>query len=46
MAVANPYGEDLGERRPLDALVETPGMIRQLVERWDEKDFERDLRSR
>ena len=40
MAVANPYGEDLGERRPLDALVETPGMIRQLVERWDEKDFE------
>ena len=40
MAVANPYGEDLGTRRPLDALAETPGTIRQLVERWSEADFE------
>jgi hypothetical protein len=40
MAVANPYAEDLVERRPLDALVETPGMIRQVVERWDDKYFE------
>ena len=40
MAAANPYGGDLGTRRPLDALAETPGTIRQLVERWSEADFE------
>ena len=40
MAVANPYGEDLGTRRPLDALAETPGMIRQHVARWSDADFE------
>jgi len=40
MAVANPYGEDLGNRDPLVALAETPGWIRNLVERWPEADFE------
>jgi len=40
MTVANPYGDDLGARRPLDALAETPLRIRQLVERWTEADFE------
>jgi hypothetical protein len=40
MAVANPYGDDLGARRPLDALAETPGTIRQQVEGWNEADFE------
>jgi uncharacterized damage-inducible protein DinB len=40
MAVANPYGEALGTRRPLDALAETPGTIRQHVEAWSEADFE------
>jgi uncharacterized damage-inducible protein DinB len=41
MAVANPYGTDLGTRAPLDALAETPSQIRTLVERWSEADFER-----
>jgi hypothetical protein len=41
MAVANPYGEDLGMRAPLDALSETPQQLRRLVERWSESDFER-----
>jgi hypothetical protein len=40
MAVANPYGEDLGSRPPLEALAETPGKIRQLVEGWTAPDFE------
>jgi hypothetical protein len=40
MAVANPYGDDLGARRPLDALAETPLRIRQVVERWTDADFE------
>ena len=40
MAVANPYGEDLGNRDPLVALAETPGWIRTLVERWPDADFE------
>ena len=40
MAVANPYGEDLGARRPLDALAETPGKIRQHVAGWSDADFE------
>ena len=40
MAVANPYGEDLGSRAPLEALAETPGTIRQLVEGWSDADFE------
>lgn len=40
MAAANPYGEDLGTRRPLDALAETPGTIRQHVAAWSEADFD------
>jgi DinB superfamily len=40
MAVANPYGDDLGTRPPLEALAETPMRIRQLVERWTDADFE------
>ena len=41
MAIANPYANDLGARKPLDALAETPGRIHQLVERWGEDHFER-----
>jgi len=41
MTVANPYGDDLGARAPLDALAETPTHLRRLVERWGEADFER-----
>lgn len=40
MAAANPYAEDLGARRPLDALAETPDRIRQEVQSWSEADFE------
>jgi DinB superfamily len=40
MAVANPYAADLGTRPPLDALAETPLLIRQFVERWTDADFE------
>jgi hypothetical protein len=41
MTVANPYAADLGTREPLDALTETPGQLRELVERWGEARFER-----
>jgi uncharacterized damage-inducible protein DinB len=41
MAMANPYGEDLGSRAPLEALAETPGKIRAHVARWSDADFER-----
>ena len=37
----NPYGADLGDREPLDALADTPGRIRELVQRWSEAQFER-----
>jgi uncharacterized damage-inducible protein DinB len=40
MAIANPYGVDLGTRLPLDALSETPGKIRQHVAGWSVEDFE------
>ena len=30
----NPYGQDLGDRDPLEAFRETPERIRALVERW------------
>ena len=40
MAVANPYGSDLGGRDPLEALSDTPNQIRQLVDRWSAQDFE------
>ena len=37
----NPYAEALGSRDPLDALGDTPGRIRTLVERWGDDHFER-----
>ena len=37
----NPYGADLGDRAPLDALADTPGRIRVLVESWSDDEFER-----
>ena len=37
----NPYAADLGDREPLDALADTPGGIRQLVEGWTDAEFER-----
>jgi hypothetical protein len=40
MAVANPYGADLGAREPLEALSDTPGKIRQQVAAWTVDDFE------
>jgi len=40
MTVANPYGADLGTHDPLVALAETPGRIRNLVERWSDAEFE------
>jgi hypothetical protein len=36
---ANPYGEDLGNRDPLEALGETPIRIRTIVERWGDDHF-------
>ena len=41
MAVANPYGDDLGNRKPLDALGDTAERIRQLVESWSPDTFEK-----
>jgi uncharacterized damage-inducible protein DinB len=41
MAIANPYGADLGARQPLEALAETPGKIRDHVANWSDADFER-----
>lgn len=40
MAVANPYGEDLGNRAPLEALADTPWKIKAAVEGWTDADFE------
>jgi hypothetical protein len=37
----NPYAADLGTRNALEALVETPGRIRALVEGWSDAQFER-----
>jgi hypothetical protein len=37
----NPYGAPLGDRDPLDALSDTPGRIRTLVDGWTAADFER-----
>lgn len=37
----NPYGADLGERDPLEAFGETPGRVRQLIDRWDDARFAR-----
>ncbi len=37
----NPYGGDLGQREPLEALADTPGRIRELVECWTHDRLER-----
>src|SRR5687768_10413770 len=37
----NPYAADLGDRDPLEALAQTPGRIRERVERWGKEHFER-----
>src|SRR5262245_21095900 len=37
----NPYAADLGNRDALEALADTPGRIRAIVERWTDPDFER-----
>ena len=41
MAATNPYGEDLGDRQPLEALADTVDRIRGLVEPWGADEFER-----
>jgi uncharacterized damage-inducible protein DinB len=37
----NPYAADLGNREPLDALADTPGRIREMVQHWSVAQFER-----
>jgi hypothetical protein len=37
----NPYGAPLGDREPLEALGETAGKIRALVDGWTDAEFER-----
>ena len=37
----NPYAAPLGGRDPLEALGDTPGRIRELVENWTDVQFER-----
>jgi uncharacterized damage-inducible protein DinB len=41
MPVANPYAEDLGNRKPLDALGDTAERISQLVTAWNDDAFEK-----
>jgi uncharacterized damage-inducible protein DinB len=41
MPVANPYAEDLGNRKPLDALGDTAERIRQLVASWSDQAFDK-----
>ena len=41
MPVANPYAADLGDREPLDALADSAGRIRRLVESWGTDVFEK-----
>jgi hypothetical protein len=41
MPVPNPYAEDLGGRAPLEALADTAGRIRQLVDAWTPDTFEK-----
>lgn len=38
---ANPYGVDLGDRDPMQALADTPLQIRAIVEAWTDAEFER-----
>jgi hypothetical protein len=37
----NPYGEDLGDRDPFQALAETPQQIQAIVDGWTDDMFER-----
>ncbi len=37
----NPYAGPLGDRDPLEAMGDTPGRIRALVEQWTDDQFER-----
>ena len=39
--IPNPYGADLGGREPLEAMADTPGRIRELVQCWEDEQFER-----
>lgn len=39
--VPNPYGADLGNRDALEALGDTPGLVRSTVEKWTDAQFER-----
>src|SRR6185436_9261082 len=41
MTTPNPYAADLADRDPLEALADTPGRIRALVEGWTDDRFER-----
>ena len=41
MTQPNPYAADLGDRNALDALGDTPGRIRALVEPWPDDRFEK-----
>jgi DinB superfamily len=41
MAPTTPYADDLAGRDPLDALGDTPGRIRALVDGWTPQQFER-----
>jgi hypothetical protein len=38
---SNPYGADLGDLEPFNALAETPQRIRGILERWTDAEFER-----
>jgi hypothetical protein len=41
MTPPNPYAADLGDRKPLEALAETPGKVQKLVDGWTAQQFER-----
>lgn len=41
MTTPNPYATDLGDRKPLEALAETPGRIQKRVDGWTTQQFER-----
>lgn len=41
MTTPNPYATDLADRKPLEALAETPGKIQKTVDGWTTQQFER-----
>jgi len=41
MSIPNPYAADLGDRRPLEALADSPEQLERLVEKWTPAMFER-----